>query len=145
LNPSGLWLTLAYGGDPASAEKDLRRQRSTIVLTRHRKTVGAGVENRDVRRRRFGKNVFAEVVRAFAHRTDNAIGNAGFERCRERDDAMAGLIERRAQEIVHPRIDHEPAARYGERARCFRLNNPREQHSMSTDKCSPGLDVKREI
>ena len=54
---------------------------------------------------------------------------------------MARLVERRANEVVHPRVDHEPP-RGG---RDLRLDDARDQDARRGDQRPPRLDVEREV
>ena len=89
-----------------------------------------------------GKLVHAEVVGALADRSDHAVGTDGCIRmCDDRHDAMTRLIERRAHEIVHAGVDHDPTTRLGDLA----LDDAREQHAVRAHERATRLTIEREI
>jgi hypothetical protein len=51
---------------------------------------------------------------------------------------MMGLVERRADEIVHPCVDHEPTAGTAS----LRLDHAAEENTVCADEGSTGLDVE---
>ena len=78
--------------------------------------VGAGVADENVRRRRIGQEVHAEVVGRLADRSRDPPLDARL--CAkiaapvdiDRLDTVVSLVERGTDEIVHPGIDEEPAS-----------------------------------
>ncbi len=133
--------------DPALPQEHLRRELAAVVLARHRVAVGARVEDRDLGRWISRQEVLPEVVAALADGADDAPG----DRCRltvtvalavaQRHDAVARLVQRGTQEVVHPRVDHEPAGR----ARDLRLDRARDEHSVRRHQAPARLDVQGQI
>jgi len=87
--------------------------------------------------------VLAEVVAALAHRSHDPprdrldVGGVAVER----DDAVARLVERRAYQIVHPGVDHEPPGG----GRDLRLDDACEQDAVGRNQRASRLDIERQV
>lgn len=129
----------AHMNDPAPLDEDLGRERSTVVFARHRERVGARVTNHDVRRL-FVETVVVEIVGTLAHGADDAIIRAS---CGSIDgfDPVGRLIEGRSQEVVHPRINHQPAPL----ATHFGLDHLGNQDPVASHEAPPRLHDEHQI